>query len=693
MNNQPKKSTSPWGLVGKTALYILGFLSMCLLLGFKPGKGWSTWDIVWRTLVFLLGFLGICSLLNLLKPGTIGNGGGDNKPDPTENNYPWPDEDPYEDDRTTEPVRNWTDTISGVDELPQPDRNFIPPRDSVRIEPNPEDSVSQVVTGEAVVFFNSPDLKKDMTSFAQQYKAKYPGSEYLIKYYNVNTGVLLLGFPDTELSNMVDNLPAQITDIDFKVVPNEVLAESYVPSDPGFKVPEYDEYYKLIQAYDAWDVTKGSPDIKVAIIDSYFDLNHPLLKDRYVEPINIVTKTTDVFPPASCPADANQLGLYCHGSHVAALAIGAMDNGVGCSGIAPQCTWIPISIGDQMCSISLIEAILYAVYQGADVVNFSVGAAFNPDVKNLSLDEQVYLSQNTRLRGQDLWEYVVKIANDHNCTLVTAAGNDTVLMGIDAKNRSNDMIKVEAVDGKGKMTEFSNYGTLDSLDIEYSTVSAPGWNVWSATDARCTPIWESLQTKVDKQNALQEMPGTSMAAPIVAGAVALMKSKNKDLTTDDIIKVLKMTGKRTDPDKPIGPTLQIRDALDAIGGEYANFDDLMNDHNLLVGKWKSTNELDLYSHDNEKVDELWAYFIFDTPTAGRLEFHSINTSRIYKSPITVTWQSGTLSIKQHGKAVADDGDSINEDDYVCSPDENRLLKTSCRRNGQERYNFLLQKVN
>lgn len=493
---------------------------------------------------------------------------------------------------------------------------------------------------------------------------------------------------------MLDNLPRQITGIDFKIVSNEVMAESYVPSDPGFKVAAYDEYYKLIQAYDAWDITKGSPDIKVAIVDSYFDLDHPLLKGRYVNPINIVTKTADVYPPASCPADGRDVQAYCHGTHVAALAVGAMDNGVGCSGIAPECTWIPISIGDNMSAISLIEGILYAIYQGADVVNFSIGAILDPSVKDLSLEDQVYLSQNRNLRGQDLWEYVVKVANDHNCTLVTAAGNDSVLMGLDSKNRSDGMVKVEAVDGKGKVTDFSNFGTIPALQVAYSTVAAPGLDIWSATDGRCTPIWESAGVKVDRQQALQEMPGTSMAAPIVAGAVALMKSKRKDITTGEIIKILEATGKQTDPGKPIGPTIQIRDALDAVGGEYANFDEIMRDHNLLVGKWRSTQMNQLTENPSgKKLDDLWTYFIFDTPTSGFLEHHALKLKKIFRAPISVKWNTDSFEIIQHGEAVAQDGDRMTVDHFICNPDENHLLNASSARKDGPPFSFMLRKVN
>ena len=185
-----------------------------------------------------------------------------------------------------------------------------------------------------------------------------------------------------------------------------------------------------------------------------------------------------------------------------------------------------------------------------------------------------------------------------------------------------------------------------------------------------------------------------MASPVVAGAVALLKSKNKELTTDQVIKILKLTAKQTDTKHRIGPTIQIRDALDATGGDLANFDDLMKNHELLIGKWKSTHEIILAKEaTDEKIDEMWAYFIFTSEDSGLLEYHTIQSKQVYKANLRVIWGTNSITIIQDGPAVSSNGDIVNKDDFVCTPNQDRLLEASCQRNGKERFKFMLEKVN
>ena len=183
-----------------------------------------------------------------------------------------------------------------------------------------------------------------------------------------------------------------------------------------------------------------------------------------------------------------------------------------------------------------------------------------------------------------------------------------------------------------------------------------------------------------------------MAAPIVTGAVALLKSKNKDLTSEQVIKILTMTAKQTDKKHRIGPTIQIKDALDATGGELANFDDLMKDHNLLVGKWRSTHELQI-SSNGKKTDDIWTYFIFTSPTSGTIEHHTINLNRVYKVRVSVKWENGRILINQQGMATDGNGNTLNKDDFICKPDKNRLLEATCIQRGKTAYTFQLEKVN
>lgn len=674
---------------------------------------WGAKGCLWRTLVFLAGLCLICLMLALLLRGCGANSNLPRNPFHSGNSInplnPFNGRDtvvpdPYRDLppelRDTSIVNDWNETIPDIPELPPPSDNYIPPVDSTDIITSPEDPVTQVVSDQLVVFFNSQDVKQDMISFARQFKQIYPSDNYKILYYNPAAATMLLGVPQNELTIVADELPQRIKGINFLVTTNTIMNGDQTatrPSDPGFNVKQYEEYYKLIQAYEAWGITRGSRDVKVAIVDSYFDLSNPEIGERYTNPINIGTKRVNVLPPPRLP-NVNSpkelydyMGLYCHGSHVAGLAIGGQNNTYGCSGIAPECSWIPVALGDYPWNLlKIYEGVLYAIYHGADVVNMSLGT-LREDAGKIPLSEQVELATHTGKRAEQVWEFILATAASHNCVIVKAAGNETALMGMDFMNRSKQIVNVEAVDNNGQMAEFSNFGVVKEADLHYSTVAAPGVKLWSSTVNWLTPLWQKFNVKAE--GGFQEMEGTSMAAPVVAGAVALLKSKNKDLTADQVVKILALTGKQTDTRHRIGPTLQIKDALDATGGDLANFDDIMQNHDLLLGKWRSTHELVLTDNNKNKIDELWSYFLFSSAQTGVLEDRTIATKRIYKARFTVKWEKDKFIINQLEKSDDGQGHTMKRYDYVCVPDENRLLKATCYENGKSLFDFQLEKVN
>ena len=658
---------------------------------------WGAWGCLWRTMVMLLGLVLISLLIGVLLRGC----GGSNRFDDHDNSDDKIDSTLFEDSlrrelppelRDSSLVDDWNDSIPGVAELPDPRNNYIPPVDSTDFITNPEDSARIIVGNQIIVLFDSQDLEKDIVSFARQFKRLYPGNDYSVVYYNKQAGTMILQVPDSQLISVLDELPRSITDINFAVDVVEVLAECGRPSDPGFGVADYDSYYRLIQAYEAWDVTQGNPDVKVAIVDSYFDLSHPEIGSRYVDPIHIPSKTRMVLPPDGPPHTEGELTAYCHGSHVAGIAIGGLDNRLGCSGIAPKCSWIPISLGTQLTSFNIIEGILYAAYHGADVVNASLGTNWSDDVKSWPLKKQVEFAQHANTRGERLWNYVIKTLDDHNCVLVFSSGNEGLLTGMESNKRHPNVIKVEAVDAKGTAAGFTNYGKVPEAHLDYSTVAAPGVGIWSVTDRRCVPIWRSIGYKASLPDGFQEMDGTSMSAPVVTGAVALLKSKNKQLSAQQIVDILVSTGLQTDTKHRIGPTLQLRAALDATGGTRLNFDDLMHNHDLLKGKWKSTKTLNLETN-GVVTDKLWQYFIFPSTDAGTTEYHMVSSKHVYSATVTVDWNPDRVTFTLNGPATSPGGDVITQDYFVCRPDKNKQLEVSCMRSGKERYKFYLEKVN
>ena len=174
----------------------------------------------------------------------------------------------------------------------------------------------------------------------------------------------------------------------------------------------------------------------------------------------------------------------------------------------------------------------------------------------------------------------MKISNKHNATIVIAAGNDNILAGVNPLNRPRNFIVVSAVDKNNSelaKANFSNYGL-------YSTVSAPGVDIFSTYGKK----------------GYMAMDGTSMAAPIVTGAVALMKSIKEDLTPEQIICVLQGTGEPING--KIGNCIRLDKALKKVqSGDFEDCDSRpetpsTGDVQVLLS-WNDYNDLDVACMD------------------------------------------------------------------------------------------------
>lgn len=425
--------------------------------------------------------------------------------------------------------------------LPAPDRNILPPVNDDDIIT--DDDQRQIVDNLLNVILDDPNANDEtFNRWADEFKQLYPGNDYSIVYYDRLTKMLKIKVPASQRENIMRNLPQQITDISFKIFPDAVMQHSAAkPNDPIFRYAQLSWYFSPIQAYEAWEITKGSPQITIAIVDSYFDLQHDdLNSNRIVKPYSIARRTGNVAPAE----DSDQVS-FMHGSMVASQALGTMNNHRGTTGIAPLCKFMPVSLGHRFTTMTILQGLLYAIYQGANVVNVSAGCMFGNGVHGLSDEEQIAISQQMGLEEQDVWEYVARLANDRNVTIVWAAGNEDIFAALDPSKRGDATIKVSAVDQRLKKADFSNYGNFPEKHIEESTVSAPGVNIFGAMP----------------YNSYNIGPGTSFAAPIVTGTVALMKSLKPDITTRQIIDILKSTGKPVQGDNSIGNLIQIKDAL------------------------------------------------------------------------------------------------------------------------------------
>jgi subtilisin family serine protease len=268
----------------------------------------------------------------------------------------------------------------------------------------------------------------------------------------------------------------------------ETLADKSEKADPGLAA----QYaLRIVNAAGAWRITRGNNKITVAVVDTGIDKNHPDLKGKLDAGYNVLE-------PKSAPVDENG-----HGTHVAGIIAASQGNGQGVAGIAPACRVMPVKVANAkgMASTSQIaEGIAYAALHGADVINLSIGGP-TPS-KTL--------------------ERAVSAALKKGATLVAAMGNDGSSRPMYPASYPG-VIAVGATNSRDTVTRYSQKG-------KWISVVAPGDGILSTTPTYMTNLIQTGQTT----GKYGKLSGTSMASPLVAGIVALMKSVNPSLKTADI---------------------------------------------------------------------------------------------------------------------------------------------------------------
>ena len=283
---------------------------------------------------------------------------------------------------------------------------------------------------------------------------------------------------------------------------------------------------------EAWKTTQGAG-VTVAVIDSGI-VKHPDLDANVLPGYDFITEPSiardgngrDSDPTDQgnweeagvCGADAEASESNWHGTHVAGSIAAIMNNKRGIVGVAPSTKILPVrALG--MCGgydSDIADAMVWAA--GGTVEG--VPANSNPaKIINLSLGGE----------GTCPATYSKAIAevNKRGAILVVAAGNDGQDASKVAPANCGGSIVVGATDQEGKRSDFSNYGKL--VDV-----SAPGSSIMSTVD---------LGTTVSTGAGYTEYDGTSMAAPQVAGVIALMKSVDPSLNAERAKQILKQSSK------------------------------------------------------------------------------------------------------------------------------------------------------
>jgi subtilisin family serine protease len=414
--------------------------------------------------------------------------------------------------------------------------NFLPPEHQKIV---PIDSTKIIISEDSVRYIVSDIINialvgdnKNIKEFAKEFKKVYPQKEYQVIYFDTTEiHKLQIQIPATEREKVLKELKGKFKGFELLVWQEGLMEHSSIPNDPSFNDISKSYYIKEILADKAWDISQGDPKVVVAIIDDGFDLTHPEFKGKIYKPWNAVYRNSKV----------NIGKNSSHGTHVAGLALAMSNNSFGISGIAPKCKFMPIQVGDyfgKMSSSAIIDGFIYAINNGANVINMSLGMHLSPHAQYLPIEAQKGIINNYYKDEEKFWNQLFALAYKKNISVVLASGNDNVLIGIDPMQRNNKTIKVSAVDNRNNKAAFSNYGAG-------STISAPGVGIFSSVP----------------NNKFAYMDGTSMAAPIISGCIALLKSVNPSLSFNQLVELIQSTGIPVNSNKSMGPLIQIGKAM------------------------------------------------------------------------------------------------------------------------------------
>ncbi|OLF06510.1 hypothetical protein BLA60_31585 [Actinophytocola xinjiangensis] len=236
-----------------------------------------------------------------------------------------------------------------------------------------------------------------------------------------------------------------------------------------------------IGAPAAWAAGLTGAGVTVAVLDTGVDQTHPDLAGREVAEANF----------SDSPDNTDRAG---HGTHVASTVAGA---GERYRGVAPGARLLDGKVLDDNgwgSDSSIITGMEWAAEHGARIVNLSLGGEDTPGIDPLE-------------------QTVNRLSAEHGMLFVTAAGNSYRPRTIDSPASAAAALAVSAVDLDGVVADFASRGPgLDN--VVKPEITAPGVDITAAAPG----------------GGYETMSGTSMAAPHVSGAAALLAEKHPGWT-------------------------------------------------------------------------------------------------------------------------------------------------------------------
>ena len=308
--------------------------------------------------------------------------------------------------------------------------------------------------------------------------------------------------------------------------PNYIAYAQWVSNDPYYSYQWHldNPDYGGIQMEKAWDISTGSPEVIVAVVDTgiaHEDYGRycqaaDLAKTCFVQGYDFVNNDQH-------PNDDNR-----HGTHVAGTIAQSTNNNLGVAGVAFDTCLMPVKVLNRRGSgtyADVASGIRFAVDNEAKVINLSLGGSASDET----------------LRG------AVQYAYENGVTVIAACGNDNVNSCLYPAAYDDYVIAVGATQYDEKKAPYSNYGP--SLDLV-----APGGN--NDLDQNNDGYADGVLQQTFSSSwqvcdfAYYFFQGTSMATPHVSGVAALLLAKGNATNPNDIRTALQETAEdKGDPDR------------------------------------------------------------------------------------------------------------------------------------------------
>ncbi|MDZ7606127.1 MAG: S8/S53 family peptidase [Cyclobacteriaceae bacterium] len=289
-------------------------------------------------------------------------------------------------------------------------------------------------------------------------------------------------------------------------IPNQPL---YIPNDPQANpVGGQQDYLPVIKAHAAWDLEKSDSSMVIGLVDTGVKMDHEDLGNiayNYGDPINGLDDDGDGYIDNFhgwdiADKDNNPMADgHPHGSYVAGMSSGTVNNGKGMAGMGFNSKYLPVKIAETATQVFNNEfgGVIYAADHGCGVINLSWGAAGN----------------YTRY-GQDVINYAVL---ERDAVVVAAAGNTDASLNFFPASFDN-VLSVGSTDIYDKKAPWATYGYAVDL-------MAPGNNVYTTNNA----------------GTYGRTGGSSYSAPLVSGAAALLRAHFPELSAQQVMEQLRIT--------------------------------------------------------------------------------------------------------------------------------------------------------